>query len=196
MPLTPDLTIRETAALSGVSRTVIEKAVEAHVLEPLAASARFRGGATRFLPIRAVAYFHALQAARLNDLPLRHKRSIWGCVASIEPMKLKAIEFAPGAILDLERLAADPLDSAERYREARDRCITSNEDILGGTPAIAGTRITVYAVLGRLQDGDTIDDLLDDYPEVAREAFEAAELYARAHPLRGRPSGRPWKNVA
>ena len=196
MAITPDLTIRETAALSGVPRSLIEKAVEARVLEPLTASARFRGGATRYLPIRAVAYFHALQAARLNDLPLRHKRSIWGCVARLEPMKLKTIEFAPGALLDLERLAADSLGSAERYRAARDRCITSNEGILGGTPVITGTRITVYAVLGRLQDGDTIDELLDDYPEVAREGFEAAELYARAHPLRGRPSGRPWKNVA
>ena len=85
MPITPDLTIRETAALSGVSRTVIEKAVEAHVLEPLAAPARFRGGATRFLPIRAVAYFHALQRARLNDLPLRHKRSIWGAWLALNP---------------------------------------------------------------------------------------------------------------
>ena len=26
-----------------------------------------------------------------------------------------------------------------------------------------------------------------------REAFEAAGLYAEAHPLRGRPSGGPWR---
>ena len=196
MPITPDLTIRETAALSGVSRTMIEKAVETRVLDTLTASARLRGGATRYLPVRAVAYFRALRMAKLTDLPLRHKRSIWRCMARLEPMKLKTIEFAPGAMLDLERLAANSLKVAERYLEARGRYITSDEDILGGTPVIAGTRIAVYAILGRLQDGDTIDDLMDDYPEVSREAFEAAELYARAHPLRGRPSGRPWRNVA
>ncbi len=61
---------------------------------------------------------------------------------------------------------------------------------------IDGTRITVYAVLGRFQDGDTLQDLIDDYPQVAPEAFEAANLYARAHPLRRRPSGRPWRNAA
>ena len=196
MPITPDLTIRETAALSGVSRTMIEKAVETRVLDTLTASARLRGGATRYLPVRAVAYFRALRMAKLTDLPLRHKRSIWRCMARLEPMKLKTIEFTPGAMLDLERLAANSLKVAERYLEARGRYITSDEDILGGTPVIAGTRIAVYAILGRLQDGDTIDDLMDDYPEVSREAFEAAELYARAHPLRGRPSGRPWRNVA
>ena len=93
-------------------------------------------------------------------------------------------------------MSANSLHNAERYREARDLYITTDADILGGTPVIAGTRIAVYAVLGRLQDGDTVDDLIDEYPEVPREAFEAAELYARTRPLRGHPSGRPWCNSA
>ena len=196
MPITADLTIRETAALAGVPRAAIEKAVEARVLQPLTAPARLRGGAMRYLPIRAVVYFRALKAANLTDLPLRHKRSIWTCMARLEPMKLDPIEFTPGATLNLARLAANSLRDAERYREARDRYITSDADILGGTPVVAGTRITVYAVLGRLQDGDTVEDLVDDYPQIPREALEAAELYAKAHPLRGRPSGRPWHNAA
>ena len=196
MTITADLTIRETAALSGVSRTTIEKTVEAHIMRPLAGPARLRGGAMRYLPIRAVVYFHALKAANLSDLPLRHKRAIWTNMVRLEPMELKTIEFTPGAMLDLERLAADSLENAERYRKARDRHITSDEDILGGTPVIAGTRLTVYAILGRLQDGDSIDDLLEDYPEIPRIAFEAAEIYAKSHPLRGRPSGRPWRNAA
>ena len=196
MPITADLTIRETAALSGVSRTTIEKAMEARVLQALTGPARLRGGAMRYLPIRAVVYFHALKAANLTDLPLRHKRAIWTNMIRLEPMQLETIEFTPGAMIDLERLAADSLRKAERYRIARDRYITSDEDILGGTPVIAGTRLTVYAILGRLQDGDSIDDLVEDYPEVPCEAFEAAEIYAKSHPLRGRPSGRPWRNAA
>lgn len=196
MPITADLTIRETAALSGVSRTTIEKAMEARVLDALTGPARLRGGAMRYLPIRAVVYFHALKAANLTDLPLRHKRAIWTNMIRLEPMQLETIEFTPGAMIDLERLAADSLRKAERYRKARDRYITSDEDILGGTPVIAGTRLTVYAILGRLQDGDSIDDLVEDYPEIPREAFEAAEIYAKSHPLRGRPSGRPWRNAA
>ena len=196
MPITPDLTIRETAALSGVSPSMIEKAVQAGILATLTAPARLRGGATRYLPIRAVVYFHALKAAGLTDLPLRHKRSIWTCVVRLEPMRLETIEFMPGAMLDLARLAAGPLRNAERYREARDRFIKSHPDILGGTPVIDGTRIPVYAVLGRFQDGDTLQDLIDDYPQVPPEAFQAAELYAKSHPLRGRPSGRPWRNAA
>ncbi len=60
MPQTPDLTLRETAFLAGVSEGTIEKALQTGVLKTVAAPARFRGGAARFLPIRAVAFFHAL----------------------------------------------------------------------------------------------------------------------------------------
>lgn len=196
MSTTPDLTIRETAALSGVSRTMVEKAVQSGIISTLSGPARLRGGAMRYLPIQAVVYFHALRAANLTDLPKRHKRSIWTRVVKLEPLRLCAIEFTPGTTLDLVRLSAGTLRHAERYRQARDQFIASHPDILGGTPVIDGTRIPVYAVLGRLQDGDTLQDLIDDYPEVPPEAFEAAELYAKAHPLRGRPSGRPWRNVA
>lgn len=196
MPLTADLTIRETAALSGVSKATIEKAIEARVLRTVTAPPRLRGGARRYLPLRAVAYFRSLKAADLAGLPTRHKRSIWRGLVRFEPMRLATIEFAPGTVLDLERLAAQCLRHAEHYKDARDRHIASNPDILGGTPVITGTRLTVYAFLGRLQDGDSIDGLLADYPEIPREAFMAAELYAKAHPLRGRPSGRPWRQAA
>ena len=192
MPLTPDLTVRETALLAGVSEGTIEKALEAGVLPSVPAPARFRGGATRFLPIRAVAWFHALEAADLADLPLRHKRAVWTRLAQLEPMRLEAIEFAPGATLDLERLAARALRYAERYREARDRYIAPDPE--GGAPLVAGTRLTVHAVLGRLQDGATLEDLTAEYPEVPPKAFAAAELYATTHPLRGRPSGRRWRD--
>ena len=143
MPITADLTVRETAALSRVPGTTVENALEAGVLRAVTAPARFRGGATRYLPIRAVAYFHSLKAANLIDLPLRHKRAIWTHLVRIEPLRLEAVEFTRGTTLDLERLAADALRDAERYRETRDRCIASDADILGGTPVIAGTRLTV-----------------------------------------------------
>ena len=62
----------------------------------------------------------------------------------------------------------------------------------GGTPVIRGTRMTVYSVLGRIEHGDTIDAILAENPDLTRDALEAAVIYARTHPLVGRPSGRPW----
>ena len=67
---------------------------------------------------------------------------------------------------------------------------------MGGTPVIRGTRMTVYSVLGRLDHGDSVKDILDDNPHLSPEAVETAALYARTHPLRGRPGGRPWAKAA
>ena len=64
----------------------------------------------------------------------------------------------------------------------RDPFIVVDAAIQGGTPVIRGTRMTVYSVLGRIDHGDTIDDILEENPDLARDAIEAAITYARAHP--------------
>ena len=58
--------------------------------------------------------------------------------------------------------------------------ITSDPGILAGKPVIAGTRISVQLILEKLRDGWTIDDLLDDYPQLTREQIGAALDYAAA----------------
>ncbi|MGH2484769.1 MAG: DUF433 domain-containing protein [Ktedonobacterales bacterium] len=58
--------------------------------------------------------------------------------------------------------------------------IVADPDILAGKPVIAGTRISVQLVLEKLRDGWTIDDLLDDYPQLTRKQIGAALDYAAA----------------
>jgi len=84
----------------------------------------------------------------------------------------------------------------EKYRAARDAFIVIDEAIKGGTAVIRGTRMTVYAILGRVEHGDAIDDILAENPDLTRDAVEAAIIYARTHPLVGRPGGRPWTTQA
>jgi uncharacterized protein (DUF433 family) len=56
--------------------------------------------------------------------------------------------------------------------------ITTDPTVLGGKPAIAGTRISVQLILEKLGDGWSIDNLLDDYPQLSREQVIAAVAYA------------------
>ena len=84
----------------------------------------------------------------------------------------------------------------ERYARARDRVIERNPDVLGGTAVIRDTRISVYALLGRIESGDSVESIIDDYPEMDRETIETAITYARTHPLVGRPGGRPWAKAS
>jgi uncharacterized protein (DUF433 family) len=79
------------------------------------------------------------------------------------------------------------------YDRARDELVVQDPNILGGTPVIKGTRLNVYAIAGRLAQGETLEEILREYPYVTREQIEAAALYAKANPLRGRPGGRPWE---
>lgn len=59
------------------------------------------------------------------------------------------------------------------------RRIVINPEIFGGKPIIRGMRIAVEHVLGMLAAGDSVDDLLDGYPELEREDITACLIYAR-----------------
>jgi uncharacterized protein (DUF433 family) len=52
-----------------------------------------------------------------------------------------------------------------------DGYIVEDEGIMGGTPCIRGTRMTVYSVLGRVDHGDTIDEIAEENPDIPREAW-------------------------
>ena len=48
--------------------------------------------------------------------------------------------------------------------------IIKDPDVLGGTPVFRGTRVPFQALLDYLEGGQTLDDFLDDFPTVTREA--------------------------
>lgn len=56
--------------------------------------------------------------------------------------------------------------------------------IMMGKPVIAGTRITVELILDKLAAGESIEQILDDYPHLTADAIRAAIGYA-ADMLRG-----------
>jgi uncharacterized protein (DUF433 family) len=55
--------------------------------------------------------------------------------------------------------------------------ITINPQICFGKPCIRGTRIWVSLILDFLASGATLDEVLDDYPQLKREDVLAAIAY-------------------
>ena len=51
-------------------------------------------------------------------------------------------------------------------------------DICHGKPVIFGTRVLVSTLLGALAGGDSIETVLEDYPNVTREDVQAALEFA------------------
>lgn len=58
--------------------------------------------------------------------------------------------------------------------------ITIDHRIMAGVPCIRGTRIPVATVVGLVAEGATSEEILADYPQLAREDIEEALRYAAA----------------
>jgi uncharacterized protein (DUF433 family) len=56
--------------------------------------------------------------------------------------------------------------------------IAFDPQICGGRPHIRGTRIRVSDIVSALAEGDTIDELLEEFPYLAAEDISAALRYA------------------
>jgi uncharacterized protein (DUF433 family) len=52
----------------------------------------------------------------------------------------------------------------------RESVIVSDPEILGGTPCFRGTRVPVDSLIDYLEAGDTLDEFLNNFPSVSRDA--------------------------
>ena len=56
--------------------------------------------------------------------------------------------------------------------------ISIDPAVCHGKPVVAGTRVLVSTVLGALAGGDSIEAVLEDYPNINREDIAAALAFA------------------
>ncbi len=56
--------------------------------------------------------------------------------------------------------------------------VISDPKVMMGKPVISGTRITVELILESLGAGETIDQLLESYPQLTNEGILAALSFA------------------
>lgn len=59
--------------------------------------------------------------------------------------------------------------------------VTSDPEILGGTPVFAGTRVPVAVLFENLAGGLTLDEILESWPSIRRE--QAIEVLRQAELL-------------
>ena len=58
--------------------------------------------------------------------------------------------------------------------------ITANPAIFSGKPIVRGMRISVELILSLLAQGDQIDDIIEDYPDLEPDDIRACLAYAHA----------------
>lgn len=59
------------------------------------------------------------------------------------------------------------------------KVISRDPEVLGGTPVFNGTRVPFQALLDYLEGGQSLNDFLDDFPTVTREAAIHALEHAK-----------------
>lgn len=180
---------REAAYFADVSVRQVDKAIEEKVIKP------WRPDDMRiYLNWDDVVTIALISEAGLK-FPRQTKKQIHKWVKSFERPEVKHSELALNnvVVLRIDSNIAGMVDRLNRYCERRERYIDLDPEIQGGEPVIVGTRLPVSSVAARLAAGDSLDDLVADYPGIPKTAFEAARIYAEAHPRRGRPS-RPWRD--
>jgi uncharacterized protein (DUF433 family) len=57
--------------------------------------------------------------------------------------------------------------------------ISISPDICNGRPVITGTRVTVQTILEFLDVGDTIEDILEEYPTLTAEDIYACGVVSK-----------------
>ncbi|HEX8393869.1 MAG TPA: DUF433 domain-containing protein [Longimicrobium sp.] len=82
------------------------------------------------------------------------------------------------------------LEAMERARQ----WVIIDPAVRAGEPVVRGTRVSVHVVAELQEQGASRQELLEDYPSLTPESLEAALLYARMYPRRGRPRRAPWKD--
>ena len=53
-----------------------------------------------------------------------------------------------------------------------------NPKVMLGKPVLRGTRITVENILERLGAGESVDDILEAYPQLTQQAIQGALAFA------------------
>jgi uncharacterized protein (DUF433 family) len=57
--------------------------------------------------------------------------------------------------------------------------VTVDPEIMHGTPVFKGTRVPIDTLFDYLATGDSLEEVLEDFPSVEREYAEMAIEYAR-----------------
>lgn len=88
----------------------------------------------------------------------------------------------------------DDVERGIKSLEKAKKMVSSDNEILGGTPCFKGTRIPVHDIAAMLSNGDHVASILEAYPTLTEAQVIASSIYAKAYPLRNGQRKQPeWR---
>ena len=180
------LSANEAACVTGVPLKQVHRVIDAGVL---GRTARRREGSrvVHCDGLVSLKLVHETTAIFTLDGRRRLVRYLLGNPEA-ETVRLRDVS------VDVRSMKDDVRAGLSRLARARD-AVTTDDAVLSGVPCVRGTRIPAHDIAEMLANGDEVGAIRDAWPVLTEEQIEAAALYARAYPRRGRPRTAPfWRS--
>lgn len=133
-------------------------------------------------------YAATLRKSVLAELATRvHKSSKREVLLSLKRSNdMDWLVVIPFGRVDVSTFVADAAGRAQQVAHAHD-LVKTDPEVMGGIPVFAGTRVPIEIVTSSLEKGVDAKRLQKAYAFLTDEHVEAARVYAKVHPRRGRP---------
>ena len=187
----PGLSPREAAFATGLSEKTINQAIDREEVQLL--PKRRQDERERLLGLPDLVYLLLRNdVGRLlsPEGKRRLRQQLGHCVGERqrpEVVTIGAVEVRIGPEVEAIEQKLERIEQARAF-------VTTDPEVRAGEPVVRGTRIPVHMLGDLAEQGASPEELLEDYPALTPEALDAALLYARMYPRRGRPRRAPWKN--
>lgn len=174
-----NLSIVETAALTGVEERRVRKDIE-HRIFP----AR---GRDKRLGLDVAVYLR-VEAGLSVQLGVEDRRRLFQAVSDAVRQEKTPARIALGDVAEIRvgEVKKAFCDRQRRFQRWRERRVVVNDDVLAGEPVFKDTRLAVRKI-GRMVSDGLGDEVREDYPYLTEEDLEFAPVYLRAYPKKGRP---------
>jgi uncharacterized protein (DUF433 family) len=175
------LTITEAAYVAGVTERAVNHEIDARILPARGRKDR------RAVKVADLVYLGAVREIREQIAPALRRRmhaAIATAVAKSQPVAKVAIFEVK--ISPLEQTARKNLAALER---AKRDLIESRPGVLAGEPVVKGTRIPARLIADLVRQGVSRRTIRNEY-DITPEQIDAAILFDRVTPRRGRPPVR------
>jgi len=175
------LTVPEAAYIAGVSPRMVQHEIDERIVE-----AHIRGG-RRSISGTDLLYLHAVRCLHSQMTP-KLRRRMRDAIASAAARNQATARLDP-FIVCLAGLEDDLLAGLETLERAKRDFIEVRTDVLAGEPVVRGTRLSARFVAELVREGAGLEELKEEY-DLTAEQVQAAVLFDRVTPKRGRPRER------
>jgi uncharacterized protein (DUF433 family) len=181
-----NLTLNEAGYVVGQSSTAINRAVDRGIIK-----AKLQGrGKSRLRSIGSPELRYLAIAGDVEkDLTPTARRKVYEAMRCLsEDADIVSVGIMEFRLGDVDRRIAERLRQLQAVKDMVEERAASD-------PVIRGTETSAY-VIAALTQGETIAEIIDDYPGLTAAQIEAAIEYAKVYPRPGRPlPGRSFKKA-